>query len=265
MSNEPKTPGAEETTATTLNAPVETTPTEPVAPVEAAGSEEPADDEDDSALLAMRDDIQKTIDEKGNQNRTYTQKDMDEMAQRLALKFSKQGGDEEDYVDLLDPNAVKRKFIRVARLNNKFIVDLKNMNTDKYNDQPIYITNIPNPQKTTEMIPWATFIYDDGTEELYPYLSFMKRATGVWAEVLDTDKKDISEKFGTVDMKEIDDKEWNMSSTGKRVLAKAMKYKVTYIVKDIKFGKDLRVSQEVTNKADAPYPELEQFIQATKK
>lgn len=226
--------------------------------------------EDDTEILAMKEEVQKKIDAKKTDERTYTQKDMDDMANRLADKFSKNREDaDEDFIDLLDPNAVKRKFIRIARLKNKedqykFVIALKDMNGDTYSDQPIYITNIKGPTEKDGMIPWATLIFDDGTEELYPYLSFMKRSVGVWAEVIEEKKTDISEKFGLVDVKTLDKEDWDMKNSGKKVLAKALKYRVIYVVKEIKQGRVLEITADVVNKVEAPYSDLKKFLEETK-
>lgn len=274
MSNEPKNPSDENEIV------------DPIVADEGAGGGEGGDqlnppgtgkpdtqieEEDDTEILALADQVKDKIAKKNkdSEGKTYSQEDVDQMFARLEKKLnSKKDMEEEDFIDLLDPNAVKRKFIRVARLKNKdgehkFIVGLKNLNTDAYTDEPVYFTQIENPMKKGEMIPWATFIADDGSEILYPYLSFMSRATGVWAEVTGEEKEDVSEKHGTVEAKTLDEDEWKMNRTGKRILAKALKYKTTYVVKEIKGGKVLKISQDVVNKVEAPYPELRKFLELT--
>lgn len=234
-----------------------------------------ADDADnDEELLATRDEVKKKIEakSKNKEEKTYSSKEVDEMMKKLEKKFSgMRETDDEDFVDLLDQNAKKRKFIRLARLNNKFVIGMKDMNTDSYSDEPIYVTNVENPKKAGEYIPWATFIYDEidpetgeNKTELYPYLAFMNKAVGVWGEVLSEEKVDVSKKFGVIDVKEVDEEnEWNLKRSGKKVLAKALQFRTTYIVKDIKHGKDLRISEDVVNKVEAPYSELKKFIDAT--
>ncbi len=245
----------EEETKDTQTTPAPTAPIQP----EAEG--------DDSELLAMRDQVAKNLEDKKGPKKTYSEDEMTEIVSRMSKKFAqKRESDDEEFIDLLDPNAVKRKMIRLARMNGKFVVALKNMNTDSYSDTPKYTENVENPLKKGEMIPWTTLIYDDGTEEFYPYLSFMNRATGSWGEVIEEKNQDISEKFGLIDVKVVDDNdEWNMKNTGKKVLAKALKFKTIYIVKDIKGGKMLEVLSEVVNLADAPWSEAAKYLEATKK
>lgn len=233
------------------------------------------DDDDDTEILKLADEVKAKIEGKGKGEgkgeKKYSDEDMENMARRLEKKFSgMREADDEDFIDLLDPNAVKRVFVRLARLKSKdgehkFIVALKNLNTDDYSDEPIYLTQIENPAKKGEMIPWATFIAEDGEEILYPYLSFMNRASGVWAEVLSEEKEDVSEKHGLVEAKILDEDEWKMRPTGKKILAKALKYRVTYVVKEIRGGKTLKVSQDVINKVEAPYPDLRKFLEANPK
>lgn len=227
------------------------------------------EDEDDEEILAMRDQVQGKIDAKAagsSDEKKFSEKDFERFAERMEKKFSQnRESEDEDFIDLLDPNAVKRKFVRIARLSSKFIVGLKNMNTDPYIDTPINTVNVEHPTKKGEYVPWSTYIYEDGSEELYPVLSFMGRAGGVWAEVIDEKKEDISEKFGLVDVKEVDGSdEWNMKSTGKKVLAKALKYRTIFVVKEIKTGKTLEVAEDVINKVEAPYSELKKFLEETK-
>ncbi len=240
------------------------------------------EDEDDAEIIAMKDQVAKKIEEKSGPKKMYSEEEMNEIVNRMSKKFSKsQDSSDEEFIDLLDPNAVKRKFVRIPRLNNKFVIGMKDMNKDSYSDQPIYVTNVEHPTKKGEFVPWATFIYDEmeevpdplnpgktiskNKEELYPYLSFMNRAVGVWGEVIDEKKVDISEKFGLIDVKVIDSEdEWNMKSTGKKVLAKALKYRTVYVVKDTKGGKTLNVSEDVVNVAEAPYSELRKFLEDNK-
>lgn len=221
--------------------------------------------ESDEDLLAVKDEIDGKIKAKSAPKDTYTRKEVDALMKKLEKNFSEiRAKDDEGFIDLLDPGAVKRKFVRLARLNNKFVVGLKDINTDTYSDEPIYVTNIEHPSKKGEYVPWATFIYEDGTEETYPYLSFMNRATGVWGEVIEEKKEDKSRTFGLVDIKAVDEDEWDMKKTGKKVLAKALQYKVTYVVKEIKGGKTLEVSEDVINKVEAPYAELDSFLEESK-
>ncbi len=221
------------------------------------------EDEDDAELLAFKDQVKKKLeDKKSDDDIAYSKKDVDRMMKEMEKKFSqKKDIDEEDFIDLLDPNAVKRKFVRLSRLNNKFIVGLKNLNEDSYNDEPIYLKNVEHPTKKGEYVPWAMFIYEDGSEELYPYLSFMNRGRGVWAEVVDEKKEDVSKTFGLIDVKTVEDDEWNMKNTGKKILAKALQFKTTYICKEIKTGKTMAVSEDVINKVEAPYLELRKFLE----
>ncbi len=225
------------------------------------------DDEDDSEILALKGTVEAKIAAKKENGddvkETYSRSEVNDLLKKFEQKWSKtREQDDEDFVDLLDPDAVKRKFVRLPRLNNKFVVSLKNINKDAYIDEPIYFVQVEHPQKKGQMVPWATFIYDDGTEELYPYLSFMNRAAGVWGEVIEEKKEDISEKFGLVDVKSIDgEDEWNMKNTGKKVLAKALKYRTTYICKEIKTGRTLNFTEDVINKVEAPYSELKKFLE----
>lgn len=224
------------------------------------------DIENDEEILELKNQVESKLKEKQKEeNQTYTRKEVDAILKSFEEKFLKsRESDDEDFIDILDPTAHKRKFVRLPRLNNKFVVGMKNMNTDSYLDEPIYVTNVEHPTKGGEYIPWATFIYEDGTEELYPYLSFMKRAVGVWGEVIEEKKEEKSETFGLVDVKTMEDDEWNMKTTGKKVISKALKYKTTYVCRDIIGNKILEFSEDVINKADAPYADLKKYLEETK-
>jgi hypothetical protein len=248
---EKKGPIVEENTGTgvTNTPPVTSPPTEP--------------EEDDTEILALKDEVQKKIDEKSGEKESYSKQEVADMFKKFEKKFAqRQESADEEFIDILNPDEKMGKFVRIARLNDKFVVGLKDMNKDSYSDEPVYVTNIEHPTKKGEFVPWATFIYDDGSEELYPYLSFMNRAVGVWGEVIDEKKTDVSETFGTVDVKSVDaENEWDLKKTGKKVLAKALKYRTLYVCKDIKKGTTLTVSEDVINKVEAPYSELKKFLE----
>lgn len=224
------------------------------------------EDEDDEEILALKDQVKQKIKEKSNDEPTYSKKELDNIIKQLEKKFQqKQENQDEDFIDLLDPNAVKRKFVRLTRLNNKFVVGIKNMNEDTYVDIVVDTINVEHPTRKGELIPWSTYIYEDGSEELYPVLSFQNRGVGVWAEVVEEKKKDISKTFGLVDVKTLDESnEWDLKSTGKKVLAKALQYRTTYVVKEIKGGRILEVSEDVINKSEASYADLKKFIDESK-
>ncbi len=223
----------------------------------------------DAEITELADKVRAKIEEKKSVQPMYTQEQVDDMLTKFARKFDQRRNDDddEDYIDLLD-NKKMPECIRLGRLKGKdgeykFVVGLKNMNTDPYINGEITVMNIENPTKKGEFIPWSEFILEDGETILYPYLSFMKNMNCVWAEVLDRKEDDVSEKFGTVDVKIPDEEnEWSQKSTGKRVLAKAYKVKTTYHCKDIKTGKLLSVSDDVVNKGEASYADLKKYLEA---
>lgn len=234
-------------------------------------SSDTTDDLSDDEIASMADQIKKKMEEKKGEVITMTKEELDArdnaLIKRLEKKFAqKQDADDEEYIDLLDPTAHKREFVRLGRLRDdkgeyKFVVGLKDINNDPYVDQKITVQNIENPQKKGEMIPWSEFVFEDGTSKLYPYLAFMNRTNGVWAEVIERKEKDVSEKFGSVEVKIVsEENEWDMKNTGKRVLAKASKVETTFVCKDIKTGKILEVAEDVVNKADAPYADLKKYL-----
>ncbi len=224
----------------------------------------------DEEIAALAAQVQKNLDEKKSEKPVYTQEQVDALFKKFENKMAKNSADDEDYIDLLDTGAEKPECIRVGRLKDatgeyKFVVGLKNINTDPYIDGEITVQSIENPNKKGDMIPWSEFIFEDGTTMLYPYLAFMNRANGVWAVVTRREEIDVSEKFGTVDLKTVDENnEWNTKSTGRKVLAKAIKFKTIYHCKDIKTGKELSVADDVVNKVEVPYSELKKYFEDNK-
>lgn len=211
-------------------------------------------------------EIQKTLKEKieKKEGDTYSKAEVNKILADFEKKIQSRQSDQDDnFIDLLDPNAKKRMFVRLARLNNKFIVGRKNMQSDSYSDEPIYVENVENPKKKGEFIPMTTFILEDGETLIYPYLSFMNRAVGVWAEVIEEKKEDTSESFGVINVMSTDEKkdDWDMKSTGKKVLAKALKHKTTYVCRDLKTNKTIEVEEAVVNKVDAPYSTLAKYLE----
>lgn len=238
----------------------------PPAPEGTSFGEESSDEE----IAQLAEQVKAKLEEKKSEQPLYTQEQVDNLFKKLEKKMAKSSDDDDDYIDLLDSSSVKREFIRIARLKNekgeyKFVVGLKNINTDPYIDGEITVQNIENPLKKGELIPWSEFVFEDGTTMLYPYLAFMKNTNGIWAEVIRREEIDISEKFGVVDVKTIDESnEWDTKSTGKKVLAKAVKYKTIFHCKEIKTGKELAVADDVVNKAEVAYADLRKYLEDNK-
>lgn len=222
----------------------------------------------DAEIAEMQKKIETNIKEKKAESdeKKYSQKDLDYIVSKMRADADKRSGNaENDLIDLLADDNNKTKYVRIARLNNKFVVGAENLNTDKYIDTPIYILNEKNPKSESKLdyIPFIKLKYHDGTSEMYPYLSFLDRAQGVWAEILDTKEVDNSETFGAVDVAVVNEDGWGMGKSGQKILGKAKRVTTTYSVKEIKGGETLNIEEcdLVLNKANAPVEELKKYIE----
>lgn len=219
-------------------------------------------------IAKLNEKITKTLDEKkeAKAEKKYSQADLDEIVNQLSQKFSAtKDTDSEDVIDLLAPNFNQRRFVSVPRFDNKFVVGLEDMNNDEYSDKPVYIMNVENPTiKTTgtlDHIPMAKFMFEDKSEsKLYPYLQFLDKSQWYWCEILERHETDTSEVFGTVEVTELTENEWNMKGTGKKILSKAKRVHTVFTVRDIKDGKVFDVDEIIINKRIAPVDDLKRFL-----
>lgn len=229
-------------------------------------TEKPLSDDEIKNLQGKIDDTLKEKKEKASEKK-YSQEDFDRMADKLLEKINAgRDTDGNDIIDLLAPNFNQRRFVSVPRFEGKFVVGLENLNTDTYSDKVVHILNVENPNvKTTgtlDHIPFAKFLFADKSEpKLYPYLQFLDKANWVWCEIIERKETDTSEIFGTVEVTETTEDEWNMKGTGKRILSKAKRTHTVFVVRDIKEGETIEVDEVIINKRIAPVEELKKFLE----
>jgi len=222
----------------------------------------------DSDIAELTKKIEKNIEEKKTETeeKKYSQSDLDYIISKLKSDIDSRTGNSQDaLIDLLADDNNKSKYVRIARLNGKFVVGAENLNTDPYVNTIIYIKNEKNPhsEKGLDNIPFIKLRYDDGTSELYPYLSFLDRAQGVWAEIISQEDVDISETFGAVTVSELNEDGWGSKLSNRKILGKAKKIISTYTVREIKGGQEFTIKEcdLVINKANAPVEELKKYIE----
>lgn len=223
----------------------------------------------DVEIAEMQEQIKKNVGEKkaSKEDKVYSQKDLDYIIEKMRKDIGKRSDNtESDLIDLLADDHNNTKYVRIARINGKFVVGAENINDDPYIDNPVYIRNEKNPRSESKLdyIPFIKLKYHDGTSEDYPYLSFLDRAQGVWAEIINQKDTDNSETFGAVEVNEVINDGWGMGKTGNKILGKAKKVISTYTVKEIKNGETFKIEEcdLVLNKANAPVEELKKYIES---
>ncbi len=244
------------------------------AKAENAGAPKDPTDLKDDEIEKLNKKIEENLkDKKEEDNKPkYTQADLDAIVEKLSEKFSAaKDTDGSDIIDLLAPNFNQRRFVSVPRFEDKFVVGLEDVNTDSYSDKAVHIMNVENPNiksnGTLDYIPMAKFMFEqiEGAEKipskLYPYLQFLDKSTWVWCEIVDRKETDTSEIFGTVEVNELTQDEWNMKSTGQRILSKAKRTHTVFVLKDIKDGHTFEVDEIVINKRIAPVESLKKFLE----
>ncbi len=166
-----------------------------------------------------------------------------EFAKGYVKKEEKDSDQEED--------GPRKHTVRIARINNKFILGMKNLNKDPYfPDRVIFSQDIFNEQ-TKQFIPNVTLILEpnaDGSEDTLtiPLETAFKVATKVPCELVERKQVDASERYGDIEVKEMKPDQYGMSGTGQFVKGKAVIKKETYMVK-LPNGSIVEVIPDVVN------------------
>ncbi len=181
--------------------------------------------------------------------KTYTGDEVKAMLAEFAKSYVQKAENPADE----DDDGPKKHTVRMARINGKFILGMKNMNKDPYfPDRVTYSQDIFNEQ-TKQFVPHVTLILEEdetkpGVENTLtiPLETAFKISNKVDCPLEERKQVDASENFGMVEVQEMQPDQYGMKGTGNFVKAKAKIVKETYVVK-LPTGKLVEVIPGVVN------------------
>lgn len=136
---------------------------------------------------------------------------------------------------------------RMARIQNKFIVGLKDLNNDPFfPDRVLYSQDIFDEQKRV-MVPHMTVIFEDGSDLTLPVETLFKIVKTITCPLIERKQKDASQKLGSVEVKELKGESYNPTATGEVITAKFKAVKETFVVKLPNREETVEVIPDVVN------------------
>lgn len=169
--------------------------------------------------------------------RTYSTAEVQAMLKQLATNMKKDAEEDEE-------DAFKHKKVRLSRFKEKFIIGLKNMNTDEYfPDQVIHAFDIWD-DKTRQNVAYVCLQFIDGTELNVPLFTALTKSKPVVCDLIETLEDDISYSDGKTERAETRD--YSRVGTGTMVKMKVTQAKYTYKIK-LPDGQEIVVGPEVLN------------------
>lgn len=177
----------------------------------------------------------------------YTAEDVKAMFAEFAKGYVKKEDKDSDS----EEEGPRKHTVRLARINNKFILGMKNLNKDPYfPDRVIYSQDIFNEQ-TKQFVPHVTLILEEETPGkentlTIPLETAFKVAKTIQCELVERKQKDASEKYGDIEVKEVKGDGYGETATGNYVKGKAVIKKETYLVK-LPNGGTVEVIPDVVN------------------
>lgn len=93
--------------------------------------------------------------------------------------------------DETDEDKPAQPVCRLSRFQGKFIVDIKDMNTDPYVKTKVEAFDLFNEQTRT-FEPWVTLMFDDGTDMTVRLWQAVKGSRPIQVTILETTKEDTS-------------------------------------------------------------------------
>lgn len=199
-------------------------------------------------LKAESERVAKLMQEKKDKiaERTYTAEDL---AKIVDAELKKRGLVAKDEADEDKPAL---PLCRLSRFMGKFIIDIKDQNTDPYVKSKVEAFDMFNEQ-TRQMEPWMTLIFDDETEMTVKAWQAIKGSKPVQATILETMKEDTSYNVLGPDGKpkkiEVTDVKWDSyksSGSGKMVTQRIKSFHAKYKVQ-VPDGRVFTVGGNVIN------------------
>lgn len=179
------------------------------------------------------------------QSKLYTMDDV----KALFAEFNKQQS-RDDIADK-EEEGPRKHTLRMSRINGKFVIGLKNLNTDQYfPDRVIYSQDIFNEQ-TKQFIPHVTLILsgDDGKELEEKLTIPLETALKISNKVVcyfERKNVDASERYGQIEVQEMQPDQYGMKGTGNFIQGKSKILKETFII-TLPNGSIVEVIPGVTN------------------
>lgn len=152
------------------------------------------------------------------------------------------------------PEVRAKHAARVSRLESKFIVDFKNVNTDPYLNKKVYAFN-QFDEKERQWVAWITVIFQDGSEKTVPLKYLCEMAVGVKCDIMKKEDIDTSYSIGQVEKVII--KGYKPEGTGMLVDQTVMQKQTMYTIKtprteEFPEGELLTLPEYVLNIGGAP-------------
>lgn len=204
--------------------------------------------EEIAELKRVSDEAEKKLKEKKDsqpktESRTYTQDEMKAILSEFKKELIKDMAAENEPEDDDGP---RKHSVRMARINNKFVLGFKNLNNDPYfPERVIYSQDIFNEQ-TKQFVPHVTLILEDDETVTLPLETALKVCRVITCDLVERKTVDISKKFGQIEVQEMKPDQYGMTGTGNFIQGKQKMFKETYVVR-LPNGKLVEVIPDVVN------------------
>lgn len=177
----------------------------------------------------------------------FSMEDMKKMFKQFRAEMKNDQTPDED-----DDEGPREHTVRMARLQGKFVLGMKNLNNDPYFPNRIILSRDIFNEQSRANVPHSTFILKSETsgepnEELtLPIETAFKIATKVVCKLKERKYKDVSEKYGQIEVQEIGPDQYSQKGTGNYVTGKAVIKIESYVV-ELPSGELVEVSGDVIN------------------
>lgn len=190
------------------------------------------------------------------EEKKFTMQEVKEMFKEFKKELAKDADNLDD-----DDEGPRQHTVRMSRINGKFVIGLKNLNKDPFfPDRVLYSQDIFDQNQRLN-VPHVTLILEgkkeviqeDGSKEMVedtltiPLETAFKIANKVVCPLLERKKVDASEKYGSIEIKEIGPDQYNMKGTGNMILGKSKIWKETFVVQLPTMDKPIEVIPDVVN------------------
>lgn len=177
--------------------------------------------------------------------RLYNRDEVMKMIKASVEEFHRKDASDTD--DINEDDGPRKHTIRMARIKDKFIIGIKNLNTDPYfPDLIVYSQDIFNDQ-TRQNVPHMTVILEDKSELTLPIETLFKISKTIVVPLIERKQVNNNKKLGMVEVQEMKPDSYNPITTGETVLAKQKAFKETYVVQLPTMTEPIEVIPDVTN------------------
>lgn len=206
------------------------------------------EDKKDTDILAGENNGQEDVKEEGgkkgkgngeqkSKERVFTASEVQAMLEQVARgsNLSEKENKEDD-----------RKKVRLARVENKLVVDFKNRNNDEF--LPGIVIHAFNrwDNEAKQNIAWVEVVFDDGSTKEMPLLFLVSSAKPITASIIKENIIDESYSIGTVEQRIYDESGGSMKGNGLTVKQEVKKYSKTFLV-ELPNGEQITVPDYIIN------------------